>query len=292
MSTTPPEAKRLPLTTVGRPIDLRYPTNLAISLLTLATFAAGIWTMMMRGDSFVASVPNSLAWTGIVFLSWALAREVDPDRWYSAFFAAAGGFIAASMFSPPPLLIIFWMLISLRFINRSTGQPPGLLDVAAFCTASVWLGWTTHWMIPLLALPSLLLAGKRLRPALAQTLIAVAVAASGIALGMMRNWTLMPLDPAESLLGARVIAAITVGCTLVIHSYRHVRSQADRTDENLETYRVQWALTWAVSTGIVLTFGTEMSIQELSPLWAALAGTAIGWSFETLRVAVRRHPGQ
>ncbi|MCK5827916.1 hypothetical protein KAH43_05255 [Candidatus Bipolaricaulota bacterium] len=274
--------------TVGRSIDLRYPPNLAIALLTLATFAAGIWTMMMRGDSFVASAPHSLAWAGIVFLSWALAREVDPDRWYSAFFAAAGGFIAASIFSPPPLLMIFWVLIALRFINRSTGHPPGLLDIAAFCAVSVWLGWTTHWLIPLLALPALLLAGKRLRPALAQTLVTVAVAASGIALGMMRDWTLTPLDPAEGLLGARAIAVITLGCTLVIHSYRNVRSRADRTDELLQPHRVQWALTWAVSAGIVLTFGTEMSIQELSPLWAALAGIAFGWSFERLHTLVGR----
>jgi len=184
MSTMKSESDRPKLTTIGRPIDLRYPTNLAIVLLTLVMFAAGIWTMTMRGESFVASVPHSLAWAGTVFLSWALAREVDPDRWYSAFFAAAGGFIAASMYAPPPLLAIFWFLLALRFINRSTGHPPGLLDVAGFWAISAWLGWTTHWTFPWLSLPVLLFTGQRPRPATTQIVFGAAIATAGIAVGI------------------------------------------------------------------------------------------------------------
>ena len=280
------ESKQFPLTTVGRPIDLRFPTNLAIALLTLATFAGGFaMTTLVRGEPILASAVSGLTWAGVVFLSWALAREVDPDRWYSAFFAAAGGFIAASMFSPPPLLTIFWMLIAVRFINRSTGRPPGLLDVAGFCAVSVWLGWITHWLFPLLALPALLLTGKRLQPAPLQILVAVAVAACGIALGMMRGW---PLDSVASLLEIRFIAAITLACTLVIHSYRNVRSRADRTGDPLEPQRVQWALTWAVSACIVLTFGTEMSLRELGPLWSVLAGAVLGWGLGMLLPLMRK----
>ncbi|MFC2095560.1 hypothetical protein ACFLSW_03885 [Candidatus Bipolaricaulota bacterium] len=275
--------------TLGRSVNLRVPTNLAISVLTLATFILGmVTTMLMRKDPLFASVITSLTWAGVVFLSWALAREVDPDRWYSAFFATAGGLIAASMFSPPPLLTIFWLLIALRFINRSTGRPPGLLDVVGFCAVSVWLGWTIHWLFPLLSLPALLLAGRRLRPAMAQVLVAVAVAAGGIALGILRDWLLTPLDPVEGFLEIWVVVAVTLASMIVIHSYRNVRSRADRTDELLEPQRVQWALTWAISAGIVLTFGTNMSVQELSPLWAALAGTAIGWTLEMLLPLARK----
>lgn len=273
--------------TIGRAVDFRTPTNLAIAIVALATFAGGFAILtLFRGESLSASASGGLAWAGAVFLSWALAREVDPDRWYSAFVAAAGGLIAASMFAPPPFLTLFWVLISLRFITRSTGQQPGLLDVAGFCTVSVWLGWSTHWMIPLLALPALLLAGKRLRPALPQSLIAAIVAVSGIALGILQHWTITPLDPAEGLLEARVIAVITLACTLLIHSYRTVRSHTDRTDQPLDPQRVQWALTWAVSAGIVLIFGTEMSLQDLGPLWAALAGSALGWGFERIHALV------
>jgi hypothetical protein len=272
--------------TIGRSVNLRIPTNLAIAILTIATFAGGFaMTTLVRGESLLTAAASSLGWAGVVFLSWALAREVDPDRWYSAFFAAAGGIIAASILAPPPLLMIFWMLIALRFINRSTGRPPGILDVIGFCAVSVWLGWTTHWMLPLLALPALLLTGKRLQPTQLQILVAVAVAACGVALGMMRGWA---LDAVGGLLDIRFIAAITLICTLVIHSYRNVRSLADGTGEPLEPHRVQWALTWAVSACIALTFGTEMSFQELSPLWAALAGTAIGWALEMLRPRMRK----
>ena len=281
MSTTPPEAKRLPLTTVGRPIDLRYPTNLAIVLLTLVTFAAGIWTMTMRGESFVASVPHSLAWAGTVFLSWALAREVDPDRWYSAFFAAAGGFIAASMYAPPPLLAIFWFLLALRFINRSTGYPPGLLDMLGLCVISAWLGWTTHWTFPWLSLPVLLFTGQRPRPATTQIVFGAAIAAAGIAVGIANGWV-MPLSPIASSLEAKIIIAITLACTFVIRSYHHASSLADRTGERLEPKRIQWALVWGLSVGIILTFGAGVPLLRVSPLWAALAGAFVGWGFQRL----------
>ncbi|MCK5245906.1 hypothetical protein KAR02_03365, partial [Candidatus Bipolaricaulota bacterium] len=128
----------------------------------------------------------------------------------------------------------------------------------------------------------------RLRPAMAQVLVAVAVAASGIALGILRDWMLIPLDPVESFLEIRVVVAVTLASMIVIHSYRNVRSRADRTGEPLVPQRVQWALTWAISAGIVLTFGTNMSVQELSPLWAALAGTAIGWALEMLLPLLKR----
>lgn len=275
--------------TIGRSISLRVPSNLAVAVLTLVAFLVGlVATLLFRGETWPASTLLSLGWAGAVFLSWALAREVDPDRWYSAFFAAAGGFTAALMFSPPPLLTIFWLLIALRFINRSTGHQPGVLDVAFFCALSIWLGWSTHWMFPLLALPAILLAGKRLAPALTQMLVGIAIAACGAALGIVRNWALSPLDPVEGFLEIRVVVAVTLASMMVIHSYRNVRSRADRTGEPLEPQRVQWALTWAISVGIILTLGAGMPFEGLSPLWAALAGTALGWGLETLLPLVRK----
>ena len=67
--------------TIGRSVNLRVPTNLAIAVLTLATFILGmVTTVLMRKDPLFASVITSLAWAGVVFFSWALARELDPDR--------------------------------------------------------------------------------------------------------------------------------------------------------------------------------------------------------------------
>lgn len=283
------ESKRPKLTTIGRAIDLRTPTNLAVVILTLVTFLGGLLvTSLFRGEALATSALTSLAWAGSVFLSWALARELDPDRWFSAFFAVAGALVAASLFAPPVLLTMFWFLIAMRIINRSTGLPPGVIDVVGFCTISAWLGWTTHWVFLFLALPALLLTGVRLRPARTQFLITLVIAAGGIALGIVRSWTLTSLDPTEHLLEMNVVVAITLACTLVIRSYRNATSVADRTGEPLDPQRIQWALAWGLSAGIVLTFGTGASLQEISPLWAALAGTALGWGFEQLRAVARR----
>lgn len=275
--------RKIPLTTIGRTIDIHYPTNLAIIIVSLAAFAGGMWTMMVREESVVASLLAGLAWAGSVFLSWALAREIDPDRWYSAFFAAAGGLIAASIYAPPGLLLLFWFLISLRFINRSTGLAPGWLDVIGYCGMSVWLGVSIHWIIPLLTLPALgLIEPKRFAPPIPFLLI-VGIPIASFALGHLQHWQVAWLHWPENRTEIWILTVVVLTALPVIHAYRVTRSMADRTDRPLEPRRVQRAMIWAMGTALVLSIGCGISLPNLAAAWAAILGTAIGWGIERLR---------
>ena len=147
--------------TIGRSVDLRVPTNLAIAAITALSFVAGTLTSLIQGQGIGAGLLIGLSWGGSMFLAWALARELDPDRWYSAFFAAAGALAGTILLGSPHFLMLFWFLLAVRFINRSTGLPPGLLDFGGIYGIKLWLGLTAHWAIPLLTLPSILFAGLR-----------------------------------------------------------------------------------------------------------------------------------
>jgi hypothetical protein len=275
--------RRIPLTTIGRTIDLSYRTNLAIFLVSLVALIAGlVVTVMIQGEALGSAVLTSLAWAGGVFLSWALARELDPDRWYSAFFAAAGGFFAASMFAPPGLLTLFWFLIALRFINRSTGLAPGWIDVIGYCGIALWLGYSVHWTIPLLAVTAFLaIEIKQFSPPV-PFLLTIGLPVASLALGHVQRWQIAQLGFEASALQIGIVVAIALATVPVIHSYRVVRSVADRTDKPLEPRRVQWALAWAVGASIALTYVASVSIAALAPSWAALAGAFAGWLFEAV----------
>ena len=76
------------ITTIGRPIDLRYPTNRAIALLTLAVTAGGALARLLGGEPVGAGASWGLSAGLTLFLGWALGRELDPAHDLSAFVGA------------------------------------------------------------------------------------------------------------------------------------------------------------------------------------------------------------
>ena len=269
-------------TTLGRPIDLGYPTNRAIAVLAAFVFVSRLGVGLAHGDGAWSALLLALQTAGAVFLAWALGRETDPDRPVSAFFAAAGALTSTILLGPPHFLLIFWFLLSLRIVNRSTGLPPGALDFGAFYGIKLWLGAAAHWTVPLLTLPTMLFAGLRRFPVAVRIALPLVLPCAGVAFGFLHRWHLEPIDARQAGPELAAIAVTTFGVAFVIHSYRVVRSAADRTGEPLEPHRVQWALAWAAGAGLALTLGTQASLQDLGPLWAALAGSVIGWAIETI----------
>ena len=278
------EVGRPQLSTIGRAVDLRYSTNRAIAVLSLLALIAGVILGLTRGDAWTAMLLHGLQWAGAGFLAWAAAREIDPDRWYSAFFAAAGALAGAILLGPPSFLLLFWLLIALRFINRSTGAAPGVLDLVALYGIALWLGFSAHWTIPLLTFPTMLFAGIERLPKWLRVGLPLALPTAAVILGLTRGWRFaVPSWALWELVGLLVIAASMIP---VLVSYGVVRSVGDRTGEPLAPRRVQWALGWAVAAALVLTLTGTVSLQDLAPIWAAFAGTALGWAVEA--VAKRR----
>ncbi|MFC2078924.1 hypothetical protein ACFLSZ_02980 [Candidatus Bipolaricaulota bacterium] len=267
--------------TIGRSIDLRLAPNRAILLSSVGALLAGVVLALVRGEPWSRAAIEGLIWGGATFLGWAIGRETDPDRWYSAFFAAAGSLGCTILLGRPGFLFLLWFILAIRYVNRSTGAPPGVFDFVTLYGIKLWLGFTAHWTIPLLTFPTVFFAGIERFPKAVRVGLPLALPTAAVILGFTRGWHFV--TPQWGWLEILVIAAIALATIPVIVGYRRVRSVGDRSGKPLTPHRVQWALGWMVAAAMILTLTGAATIQELAPVWAALAGTVIGWTIEQLR---------
>ena len=113
------------VTTLGRPVDPRYPTNLAVVVLSPVVVVAGTIYRLVSGYALLEGVLWGIGAGLAVFLAWALGRELDPDHDLSAFVGAGLTVFGLLLTGLPSLLVLFWLLLALRVVNRSTGLPAG-----------------------------------------------------------------------------------------------------------------------------------------------------------------------
>lgn len=111
-------------THLTRPFDLSKPSNAWVIGLTLAAAVAGL---VLPGDRtpMAAILQNAIT----VFLTWALARELDPDRPTTASIAALAGGVAVVVTGETSLAGLVGLLAGTRILMRSTGRLPLLTDI-------------------------------------------------------------------------------------------------------------------------------------------------------------------
>jgi len=281
-----PAGERAPLSTIGRTIDWRVPTNRAIVFVFLAGLVGALAAHLTRGDPVFTALGRAAAFGASLFLTWALTREADPDRWYAAFLAAAGAAVAGTLLGPANLALALWFLLGLRLINRTPGLAPGPIDLLLFYFLSLWLAISIHWMIAALAvIPVPFAATRRLPGVLRRDFPLALLAASGI-VAAIKGANIRPL--AWRGWGIWSLAAVCVALAPIIATYRTVRSVGDRTGEPLSPRRIRSAIGWAAGSVLLLTVLGAIPLPGLMPIWAALAGTALGWVIERIGAAVRR----
>jgi hypothetical protein len=108
-------------TSIGRPLEPGFTSNKAVLILMPLGMALGAVTAWMNGQAGVQLLQQALLFLLIVFGSWALARELDPDDQVAAFISMAAAVFAALVVEAPGILIVFTTLGLVRVVNRSTG---------------------------------------------------------------------------------------------------------------------------------------------------------------------------
>jgi len=268
--------RQLTLTTIGRPVDFSYPTNRAIAILTIGLMIAGTAIALIQDAAWGRALTSGFAWGAAAFLAWALCRETDRDRWFSAFIAVAFAVTSTALFGHPKFLLLFWFLLALRVVNRSTGNPPGILDFVAFYGIKLWLGFSLHWTIPLLTLPTMLFADLQRFSLPVRIGLPLILPLSALVLGFVRGWHIVA--PQWGWIELLVMIAVILALIPVIVSYRRVRSVCDQAGKPLLPHRIQWALAWIAAATVLLTLTGTATLQDLGPVWGAMIGTTLGWA--------------
>ncbi len=262
------------LTTIARPLDPSYPTNNAITILTLLVFAGGLGLSLYLGADFAGGILSGTSWALAVFLAWAIARELDPDSEYAAFLPPLICICLFAFIPQPGLLVALFLLLLLRIINRTTGQPAGVLDSAALLLLGGWLFQGGFWVAGPAAVLAFLIDWRSKDPNPRQCWFA-AIGFSGM-IGLLLYGDLPHMIlPGSSPLSWLLLLAPLLFLSVITRPGQ-VRSPGDKTGDPLDKGRVQAAGLLCLSL-LILAFttgGSGIMAMLLVP-WVCLVGLGV-----------------
>jgi hypothetical protein len=121
-----------------RALDPANRWNRAILILSVVAGSVGaLLTVVIDRDLILAIQAG-----GATFLSWALVRELDPDRQVSAMTAAVFGGAWALVGMPTALLSFAGLLVISRLLVETTGRRPLPTDLAALAILATTISYT------------------------------------------------------------------------------------------------------------------------------------------------------
>ena len=156
--------------TLSRKLDINYTTNRLILALSLIVGVIGYF--------ITGAFSSGLSLAGGTFLTWALAREVDPKHEYSAFLSAAISLINLFYFERMNLLAILWILLLLRMVSEICGKKLTLLDFILVFGFSAYLSISNEnsiYLIPFIIVLSSLMVFKE-QPNISGAFLMISVA--------------------------------------------------------------------------------------------------------------------
>lgn len=266
---------------IARPLEPQYKSNLAVLILLPIIGVIGyVWTSS-QGASGLSPLWSALEFALVGFVSWAAARELDPDRNPGAFIAMA--LAVGTLFFIPDVAVwsLVLALMATRIVNRCVGQPAKFTDillVSGLAALAVFRdGFSEMGFVAAVAFSiDAMLDRKR-----TLNLLGAAIALS------FTVWELIELqgdfeallftaiqamDPvwlysALAIIGLGVIHALLIG---------RVDSVGDATGEPLSGLRVRAGiLVFALACLAALPDGLPGALAAL-PLYAVLLGAVIG----------------
>jgi hypothetical protein len=262
-------------THIGRMIDPRYPTNLAIMIWSMFVGALMLGFRLISGidiiQAGIASVVAGLA----VFATWAISREIDPQEQLSAFVSVTLMTIALFIVDVQAnLLVLFYLMPLLRIVSRSTGLPAKVLDSVLGLLYTAFVGFAGSWIYAMMGATALLLDSllpDRDRKHLLFAGLSVVIMV--IAFLIQNNPLNLILPTTEYIVGILITTFIFAP---VVLNTKHLTVIADITNEPLIPIRVQATQVIALLFGYhVALWQGNQGVFEFLPLWLSIAGVSL-----------------
>lgn len=135
--------------------------------------------MAAIGWSVTGKVLSGAYIAGGTFLTWALAREIDPKHEYSAFLCVAFSLLNLFYYESIQLLVILWIILMIRMVNGITGKERTFLDVFLVLGMTIYLSISNQnsmYLLPFIVAMGFIISFKEK--------IKLALIAGGIAVGV------------------------------------------------------------------------------------------------------------
>jgi len=262
-------------TSIGRPLDPAWPSNLAVLILTPVAAVAGFALAIWNGDGSWQAIQIAAKCALALFGSWALARELLPDDQAAAFVSMAFGSLAVLAYSQPGLLLLFATLGLVRIVNRSSGAAALTSDSLAVTGLTVWAIYSCHspWFGFVAAL-GFFLDGVLKKPIRKQWFFSL-ICLGGMLVFIVDHdigwWPVFVPDTLMEWLALLALLLFSMNLLLL----KKVHSRGDVSHDRLEPERVKAGMAVGVLAGLQ---GLE-SMQQVILIIATIAGLCIGITF-------------
>ena len=262
-------------TSIGRPLEPAYRSNKAVLILMPLGAVVGVISAWMDGQSGLGLLQQAIYFLLVVFGSWALARELDPDDHTAAFISMAAGVLAALIVSAPGILIVFVTLLLVRIVNRSTGLVARMPDsVIVLLLVFLVIYATESPFFGIVAALAFILDGSLKEPLRQQWVFGLICFGATIVYMVDHDIGLTHLGAPDSLFGwlALLFLLIFALNTLLL---KKVHSKGDSSGTTLDLGRVRGGM----AVGLFAALQGILRPDEVVIIVATIAGICVGMAF-------------
>ncbi len=241
-------------------------------LLLPVLFILSVGWSLYLGESIIQSLIFSVVQVLIVFLCWAIARELDPDHDYAAFFGIPLLFHPL-VFGQGNIFILFWFLIALRILNRTTGKQVSTTDILFFIFLTLLaVILSAAVLLIILAIAVLILSSLLSTNRSTDILLSLPLFPSFLLILLITPdaWTL--LQPTLSNLVFIFISSILL--FLVTATTHEIRCTGDYSSHRLSVKRIQATQIMGLLSIVIISV-FHGGILFVYPIWAAIIGIGL-----------------
>jgi hypothetical protein len=230
-------------------------------------------------------VLKGLGTAASVFLTWALAREIDPDN-DSAAFVGAGIILPGILyFGLPSFLAGLLILLSSRVLNRTVGPDPTIFDCGMIIGLAAYCIVAKHWLYGAMTAGVFLL--DFILPRKNKKSLYFAVAAAVLTGFLIAAGASSAVQGSISLASGIGVLGSSFLFLLVIFTSNTLNSRSDDSNEELVPLRVQSAQVVTLVYGLLLVWlAGDAGVAQVLLLWAAVAGVALFRPFYLIKKAL------
>ena len=263
------------LTSIGRPIDLKYPSNRYMVILLAPSAVLAVLLGLWQGGSWADVLAFALATALAAFGGWALGRELDPDDQVAAFVALVLAVLVMLIMGAGRggglFLVLFATLGLVRQVNRTTGLEARLSDSLILLALTLWVMYgTDNPLFGLVAGLSFTLDGSLGKPLRRQWVFAI-LSFGGTVVYMIDHDLGLSVYSTPDSFPQWLAALVAVVFALNILSTRNVRSESDVSRRPLDPARVRGGM-WVSLLAIVVGLS---AVEEVALIAATAGGVCI-----------------